>query len=318
MRAEHKKRQIIDKANRRARKLRPKCFFSSCSEVAINSHSQSFGRSLKNISVDGKVIGISIDFFRPPEYVDDWFKEISIRQASLFKGFCWKHDNEFFKSVDDFELAFMDKKTLAKLAFRTFAMEVRTKQQVTCILSTIIKESEGIFYIEDLRYYNLGQKIFLQKDYPYYLSRFETMFNSDNYADTESAVFLLSRNIGISCSSVVDPTLMGQEDLDIHNTNKPQPAMFFTVLPYPAETIVIFTYFMDDKGAASNFIGRYGSLEDMVFNNCEDVLFNPDFFHSLNDGEKWTIVKALAPWMVWEKVQFPDLFKVSLTSPNYY
>ncbi len=318
MRAEHKKRQIIDKANRRAKKLRPKCFFSSCSELAINSHSQSVGRSLKNISVDDKVIGLSIDPFRPPEDVDDWFKEIGIRQASLFKGFCWKHDSEFFRSVDDFEMADMDKVTLAKLAFRTFAMAVRIKQQESCRMSTVIKESEGIFYTDDLYYHNVGQRVFLKKDFPYYLSKFEKMFNSDNYDDVESAVFLLNRNIGISCSTVIDPTLISPKNLYDHDIVDLQPAMFFTVLPDFAETTVIFTYFINDKQAALNFIGEHDKLEDIVFNHCEDVLFNPHFFHSLTDSQKRKIVKALAPWIVWGKVQFPDLFKVNLTSPNYY
>jgi len=307
---EKRKLQIIDKANKRARKLKPQCFFSSCSESAVKSHSQS-KRSLNNISVGGKVIGISRPYFSPPQYVDDWFKEISIGQASLFKGFCGKHDNEFFKSVDDFELTSLDKETLAKLAFRTFAMEIRRKQQASCVLSTIIRESEGMFHIpEDPRLLCEGIKIFLEKDYPYYLNRFETIFDSDNYDDVESAVFLLPRNIGISCSTVINP--IDEEIGDI------QPLMSFTVLPNSDATTVLFTYFLSDKQAVMNFIGAHDKLEDIVFNRCEEVLFNPALFRSLTDNDKRTITKGLAHWMSWEKVQCPDLLGVNLTSPDYY
>jgi len=319
----HKVRQIVDKANSKAKKLKPKCFFSSCNELAINSHSQSMGRSLRNISVDGKVIGLDINPFDSPADVNDWFKEIGIRQASRFKGFCQKHDDEFFKAVDSFGVDDVGKKTLARLAFRTFAMEVRIKEQAFCMVSTIIKRIAclGLPFPDDLYYFNLGREYFLKNDVPYYLNKFETMLDLNNYHDVESAVFMLNRNIGISCSTCINPSnlaWLSEKNHDYKNLENPLPVVFFTVVPGSSETMVVFTYFMNDKPLVINFIREHDRLEEIVFNYCEEVLFNPDFFNSLADDEKRKIVDALTQWIVWEKVLFPDLFKVNLTSPNYY
>jgi len=321
MKPEHKRRQIIDKAYRRARNLEPTCFFSSCNGDAINSHSQSLERSLRNISVDNIVIGLGISPFAPPEILDDWFKEIGVRQASKFKGFCWKHDNDFFQMVDNLRTDNIDKQTLARLSFRTFAMEVRAKERTSCMLSIVKKESDGIFFTEDISYFLTGRKIFLSRDYPYYLNRFEVMFNSDNYDDIESAVFFVGPNIRISCSTCINPLMpfwLNEEYAEDEDPTSPPPMVFFTVLPDSVETMVIFTYFIEDKESVLDFINKHATLENIVFNYCEEVLFSPDFFRSLDASMKHNIVNALAPWLVWQKVAFPTVFGVALTSPKYY
>lgn len=321
MKLEHKRRQIIDKAYRRARNLEPTCFFSSCNRDAINSHSQSLERSLRNISVNDEVIGLGISPFAPPDNLDGWFKLMGIRQASKFKGFCWRHDNEFFRTVDNLRTDNIDKQTLARLSFRTFAMEVRAKERTSYMLSTVKKESNGIFYTDDISYFLTGREIFLSRDYPYYLSRFEVMFNSDNYDDVESAVFFVGRNIGISCSTCINPLMpfwLKEEYIQDENPTIPQPLVFFSVIPDSTETLVVFTYFVQDKESVLNFIGQHATLENIVFNFCEEILFDPDFFHSLDDNVKRKIVNALAPWVIWDKVNIPTIFGVALTSPKYY
>jgi hypothetical protein len=317
------KKAILSEALKSVNEQVYKCFVRDCCEPAINSHSQSKGCSLKHISIYSKVISLRPKLF---SYVfshdKSLFNEEHINQASTFRGFCQKHDNEYFNLVDNLNSANLTKEALFRLAFRTFAMEVRTKELMRSSLSFVIRKSIGIFTSEiiEMTYLVKGIDIFLKKDYPYYLQKFESGFGQNLYDDTESVVFIIDRNIGLSTSSVITPFCVtsSEEYCAEWNGLDFQPALFFTVLPKERETIVIFTYFMNDKELAKDFIKRNKKLEDIVFNYCEEVLLSPSLFNSLRVSTRTKIIKGLKPWYDWQKVKFPDIFNASLTWPQYY
>lgn len=319
MQLKNLKKSILSEALEKADKLQPKCFIGDCSEPAINSHSQSKGCSLKHISVNGEVIRLANDPFSFP---GSPFEPVGIKKASIFKGFCNKHDNEYFRVVDNLNPANLTKEALFRLAFRTFAMQVRAKELRRNTLSAIISKSIGVFHTETRFMTTLvqGIDICLNTDCPHYLQRFEIGFAHNYYDDAESAVFIIERNIGLSTSSVISPLLAtsSNEYGDELMALDFQPAAFFTVLPNKQKTMVIFTYFLSDKKLIMDFIERHNKIEDVVFNYCEEVLLSPSLFNSLNANTKTKIVKGLRPWYDWHEVKFPVIFDVNLVEPQYY
>jgi hypothetical protein len=84
-----------------------KCLYPNCNNDAILSHSISKS-TLKNISKDNYVIfqkfnraEFTLHDFLEPSKINMKLKDINISSASTFKGFCRKHDNDIFESIDN-------------------------------------------------------------------------------------------------------------------------------------------------------------------------------------------------------------------------
>ncbi len=85
------------------------CLYPGCSERSISSHSISKS-ILKNIAEDGHVISPVFNRCALGKNTQEWatpsgsnlkIKPIGIKDASIFNGFCEKHDNSVFCSLDD-------------------------------------------------------------------------------------------------------------------------------------------------------------------------------------------------------------------------
>lgn len=322
MQTENVMRAIMAKANDKVKRLRFQCLLRDCTSPAINSHSQSYANSLRNIAEGGRVVGLNWNLFSAlagEDAVDSRFREVGIREAATFPGFCSAHDSEFFRSVDNIDLDNLDKEMFAKLAFRTLAMEARIKEEELCRRSTIVEEGRGVLdarFVKFLEDFSEGVRLFLTVDFPYDLNKFERMFRKSAWDDVRSVVSVIDRNIGISCSTFINPRRITKDDPYLGLLNEPQPSAFFTVLPHSSATIVVLTYFLEYEQLVSKFIAEHDKLEEIVFNHCEEVLFNPTFFKSLGNEVKRQIVEGLRHWMSWKRMQFPSLFGVRLSWAN--
>ena len=108
------------------------CMFSSelhdkCSQKIIKAHTISKSANLKKISVDGHVYS----FKRSVEGLETNngsfpIQKIGVNNASVFNGFCSKHDKELFAVIEDKELIFSDEQVFI-LTYRTIANELYLK-----------------------------------------------------------------------------------------------------------------------------------------------------------------------------------------------
>lgn len=99
------------------------CFLSSldcCNSDSIKSHSISVS-GLKLLVEKGHLTTFELGSISNPNR-KKLFKEIGLRQASTFPGFCEKHDCNLFKELDDHNLS-VTPDLLATLVLRTFVQE---------------------------------------------------------------------------------------------------------------------------------------------------------------------------------------------------
>jgi hypothetical protein len=311
-----KLKEVISIALRKRERIAFKCFKKECSEKAINSHSQSLSKALKRIAENGHLVSAKPRFFiGRDKAVDARFQEIGVNHASTFKGFCSKHDHEYFKSVDIIDQQNITKETLAKLAFRTFAYEERTKEKMLCFYDYIIKNAASFHDVSYIEESADGIRNHLNVTRPYYLSKFITMFKSENYRQIHGTVFLLHKMIPLSCSTVIDPTMINSNDLSNWDLLKPLVQVFFCLVPQDRSTLAIFAYFKEAKVMFRKFIHEYRSLENIIFNHCEEILMSPSFYKSLTTKLKSRIMKGLRAWASWERQKFPDMLNVKLRDP---
>jgi len=207
-------KRIYSEAAKKQKRIKFECFKDGCSELAIDSHSQSLANALKRISQRSHVVGLEHDFFRSNRNkIDSCFKKIGIKHASKFRGFCKGHDNEFFKAVDNIDQKNINKENLARLAFRTLAYEERTKEKVVCFLEYIVENAKEICDISFMQLHVDGIRNHLEVTRPYYIDKFIKMFKSQNYEQIHGVVFILNKMLPISCATVIDPTMLDSENL---------------------------------------------------------------------------------------------------------
>lgn len=319
-----KLRNIVSKATGKVDSLDFKCFIVDCYKRAINSHSQSLSNTLRRISKDGYVISPRLRRFMEHNVdIDSFFQRIHVNVASTFKGFCDAHDAKYFLFADRIDEHNITHETLAKLTFRTFAYEERTKEKALFYLDYVIdsmNKSPDLWDIPDIENFVAlaeGIRNHLNVTRPYYLNKFITMFDLKNYEKIYGTLFILNEMIPLSCSTVIDPTLISADDLIKDDLEKPLDVVFFNLIPQTHSTLVLLTYFKEQILKVKRFLSEISSLENIVFNYCEEVLISPDFYDSLTYELKCKIIKSLWAWSWWEKENFPELFHVKLDSPIY-
>ncbi len=311
-------KKIIAQAVKRSKNVKFQCFKMGCNRNAINSHSQSLSNALKKIAQRGHVIKV-----RPPlplekdTSIDACFKKIGIRNASTFVGFCFKHDNEYFKSVDLLDASHITKEELTKLAFRAFSYEERTKEKWLVFLEHCIANGDIFNDISMMEAHTEGIRNHLSVTKPHYLSRFNEIFESRNYEKINGLIFLLKKMLPISCSSTIDPTLLGSSNVTEGDLSKPLNSVFFNIIPQHNSTLAIFSFFDEQREMLKNFIIHFNTLENIIFNHCEEVLLNPRYYNSLDMNEKLRIINGLRHWTSWEKEEIPSIFGINLDSPIF-
>lgn len=249
----------------------------------------------------------------PSQPFPEW-KKTGVNRATVFYGFCSKHDGKLFRQADAISQNNLNSKALLSLAFRTFAMEMRKKDYYGDLTDRILKQGEGILdYLgaDHLDGYNAGLKNCLRVTKPYYLSKFEAFFDMRNELPMAHRIFKFDRNLGISCSTFINPIPIFVQPLD-----KPQPMISFNILPRRGYTLVILLSLAEDSQKLDSFISENNRLEDLAFNYSEEVALSIPLYESFDKDLLQTIDKAQLPWTMWELQPIPDIFGASLDTDS--
>ena len=304
---------IIQSVTKKTRVKKWSCFYPNCNKKSSMSHSQTKNTSLKNIAEQNNhVIQINLNVF-PIRTTRGW-STIGIDKATRFPGFCPYHDNELFKQVDILHMNNITNKALANLAFRTFALEMRKKEIMSDQSSRLLFHWNKFIdpnAAEHVHATMEGMKNCIKVTKPYYLKLFYQMIESAYYAPMIHKIFISRTNLGVSCSTFINPLDIGE-----YPYNKPQPQISFNILPRRDYSLIIFSSFEDTEHLMDDFINRYPRLEDIVFNFCEEVSLRISLYDTLSDKTLDIIDKAQAPWGYWEFTSVPDIFNFVLSDDS--
>jgi hypothetical protein len=116
------------------------CFYGNadCSEKFIRAHSIQKSRILKKISNDNHIL-----YFQTSLSEDDDLrfepKRLGIDKATIFTGFCEKHDSELFKPIEERDYDVGDQTQEFLFAYRGLAKEHHTKLNAMSAQDTLCK-----------------------------------------------------------------------------------------------------------------------------------------------------------------------------------
>lgn len=107
--------------------MSPKELHQECSQKIIKAHTISKSSNLKKIATDGHVYSFEKNILKLDKNNGVFpIEKIGINNASIFHGFCSKHDKELFSDIEDKEIIFSDKQIFL-LAYRAIANELYLK-----------------------------------------------------------------------------------------------------------------------------------------------------------------------------------------------
>jgi len=301
--------QAIQTVTKRTKKKKWPCFYPDCINISTMSHSQTRGTSLKSIAEEnGHVMKRNFSAL-PPRATPGWTK-IGIGKATRFPGFCREHDDALFKQADSLGQHNITLKALAFLSFRTFALEMRKKEIFSDQGKRLLRHKDKFIdptAAEEIEARIEGMKNCLIVSKPYYLDLYRKLIKSKDYTEMAHRVFMSATNLGVSCSTDINPLHIGQYPYD-----KPQPQVSFNVLPRRGYTLIVFSCFKKDIPLMENFISKYQRLEDVIFNFCEEVTLRISLFQALDDRTLEIIDEAQISWEFWQSTTVPNIFKFLL------
>lgn len=294
-------------ANRKAFSERKCCAhdvgLGNCDGRIIKAHTVSRGPNLAKIAKDGHVLHYAVSV---PEMNKNGGKlsveKIGIKEASVFHGFCAKHDREIFSCIENEPFAGRPDQCLA-VAYRTMSRELYGKDAGVHLRETLRDADKGL---------EIGQQFLLQNmldniNEGNECARRELKATHDALTSAivqkrfdviNSVVFELSGPLPFMFSGAWSPftDLHGRELQKGYVDEVLEQISVSSFAGLPGSAICV-SWRNTDKAPGSVIAEQLVTLPSdqlasvllqFVLKHIENVFFNPNWFQGLNDAQrKW-------------------------------
>lgn len=299
--------RVASAAEKYVMQLERDCFYPGCGCKAINSHSQQRRGALSAIAKKGKVVVVSRDAAstlkrsNKYEYPTARFFEQDIAKASVFKGFCNRHDTKLFSAIETRPLCKDDPDQVLALYRRAVSYEYIREEEgllnLRCQAMALGIEGEDFQLPASCA---RQQEMLLDSDDIYYI---DPMW-ADDYVNELNWVWrVLPGNVNVSMTSMMPPITEEEVfketdpfwDWDNKVMACARPATSFTLIPGELEShaIMIWTKFNDkymndykSRLLSSDDSVVKGLLNEVVFAKSEDYCVSPKLWKRLSNSER--------------------------------
>ena len=310
------------------------CFIGNeCENEIIDAHSIQNNGELSLIAKEGKVF----HFIKNIQNEEKEKSEIHISKASIFKGFCKKHDNRIFEPIDKKKSASIEEEYFL-YTLRSFAFSYHSiKSYKDCFLNYLNNTASGLNpLVDSLKGLadSIGMKLPDELNEVHFpeisneqmqileIERFEKhrkllieFINKKSYDQLEYLIYEKDYLCPIACSSwMVLHIPFGNQFLIVNDGNTPYYGflIIISLIPFKGKTKIILARFKADTGselifnqwrnAISNKVNFEKELSKLIIENVENFYLSPTFYNKLSEEEKRIINNAVNI----EKEKFPN------------
>jgi hypothetical protein len=300
-------------ANRRAFSKKT-CFahnrgLGECDGSIIRAHTVSRGPNLSRISVDGHVLQFSgsvADLLKSGgELV---LKKIGINDASVFYGFCRRHDRDLFSCIENEPFTGRADQCLA-VAYRTMSRELYGKDASAHLRETLREADKGQkpsqqFLLQSiLDDINIGNEAARREQKATLGALTEAM--AKGTPDTiESVVFEFEKPLPFMFAGAWSPfTDIYDEPLQEGYEDELLEQIIVSSFAAEEGALICFSW-RKTKNSPGSFIAtqlislpddlRASACLQLVIKHLDNVFFNPDWFDSLTSAQKDQLNKLAA------------------------
>lgn len=273
-----------------------KCYLAdnSCSTKIADCHSIQNNKILKRISENGMVVCFTPDL--EAEDIVDIFQNRGRKIASIFNGFCGKHDEEIFRDIDQNDYQIGNARQDFLFALRALTKELWNKETVVEIFKSLksknlIPDQLDNFFQQQKREFEEGIKGLKE-----YLDRFLAWNKTRNYENIKSFCFTFPDEYLFAVSSFFTPyyDFNGNIINDFSKQEEPK-AISLTIFPQEGRTYVLFSYLSANTAIFKDFENYILELNNQnqkkVLNNLtvaytDNFVISPKIWDSFSDKGK--------------------------------
>lgn len=281
------------------------CLYKNCNLRAISSHSQQKGGQLKLIHENKKVYALNDNacnvFNAEAGEMQFDFKLKPISQASTYPGLCNKHDTEIFYCIENESLENITNEQAAVFLYRAISYESYRKKRELERTKFMLKELD--LYLSSFQIKQLEEKLIIDNDYFENTTR-TMMFGVNSIIDNkeyEKVNFIhkkIDRNVGISCTTMVNMYLERYLEFWSGNAEDSIPAFSFTLVPNDNSTHVVFSWLKSDDDHTElmkTYINEKFELflNRLIFCESEDICIKPSVWESFSETLKDKIISSM-------------------------
>ena len=272
-----------------------------CDGDVIKSHTVSRGANLTKIAKDGHVLQYTASI---PEMKKNGgkllIKKIGIGVASVFNGFCAKHDREIFSCIENQQFTGLPIQCLV-VAYRTMSRELYGKDASAHLRETLREADRGLKPFEQV----VLQRMLDEVDKGNEAARRELKMTHNRLTNAlvgkqldviRSLVIEFSTPLPFMCAGAWSPfTDLNGNKLQIGYTDELLEQVFISSFAGDPCAMICISW-RDIEGAPGKVIAEQmkalplnqqaTACLQLVMKHVENIFFNPDWFKNLNDERR--------------------------------
>ncbi len=259
-----------------------KCFFplsetEECGEKSILAHSLQKEKALRNIAINGEVMGFD---------AKDGLKKIGIGKASTFSCFCDEHDKTMFQPIEDSNFIRADQQIFL-YNYRSFIREYQLKFEAMKLDTECFKQNPKLAYNKEFIFfrnlhildYKDSQKIKKRLD-NYYLSKKYDLFNSFIYQIPFNCGFAVSSSFAIGYDlekNAINKIYSMENSEEMHNvylTVFSETELTYIILSYEKNVAPCYNSFFEQLNKYEK-IDLFNIISKLVVIYCDNFYLSP-------------------------------------------
>lgn len=278
-------------------------FENSCSKDIIKAHSVSKELFLRKISRNNKVYSLKMDMIKHKISIRD----TGINEASIFYGFCNKHDTNLFK---DFEIEkfIASSNQLLKIGYRSLCLEI-FKKMIVIKKYNFFKETKdrGKNLLDQYNIQmNLNIEIEFNKNSLFKLEKIQNLLHNDILNNTSKemkhCLITLENPQKILCSSIISPEFnFNSERLQKLENTTNSKNLFLNSFIFNNIGYILISWLVEENDYGKNFSNSIFSesrlinhkLIALILMHTENIYISPDWWDNLTDNERKNLKKLI-------------------------
>lgn len=279
----HEILSLYEKGMRKQSTKRYFCLCPDCNELAILSHSLQRKSVLELISDKyKKVVGMDKGTNTLKSYFTQSvkFRKYGIGEASVFKGFCNKHDTQIFDEIENGKFKPYLLRHNLLLFFREASYQFSDRRDLDEVMKYIKNNLSAFnkFKTQSFSYEtDKNEQDFMKS----FIDRMYNDIKNNTLEKYDFLCYVINKKYELACLTIVDLKLF-YPDLLYHN--KKDSIFCFSLFNLSNCTIVSFSFLKKYKIYLKKLLN--GNLEnfinDLIFSYSERTFFNPEYWYKLD------------------------------------
>jgi len=287
----------------------PEASADTCGDRIIKAHTVQKRGGIAAIAENGHVISVKSGFEdiskNDGEIVP---RQLGVRDASTFNGFCNKHDDEMFKPVE-VGRPILTTETTFLLAFRALAYEVYSKQSAIRCLSVQRDIDKGspfeaqCFVQQHLHIYGSGLQRGL-KDVTGWKAEYDSAFKNKNFDCFNFYAIAFADILPVVGCGAFHPEFdfYGNTLQRISRGSGPFNHISFNLTVLNGVSVLVLGWMQDTDGPAAQFANSYRSLPAdekadaavrLAFEHIENIYFRPSWWNNITEAMRAEAIRRM-------------------------